>query len=169
MIAEDPIVIIKDLLVNNWNAGNTPLASDPSIHTGWYDFGSADPQVTVTNPDEFTVGGGETGHTGGTGDGGVSQARAGTVLANCWSGTREDMEGAGSGGSDVNPKDAAYQMAREVHRIMQANATGTTDSNGKPQLNSLGADDVTRIVDTDRDPAVYRYEVTIRYTYVTRT
>lgn len=169
MLSEDPVIIIRDLLDNNWTTGNTVLANKPDIHTGWYDYGSSDPQVTVTNPEESTVGGGETGHTAGTGAGGVSQIRAGTVLVNCWAGTREDTKGAGSGGSDVNPKEAAYDMAGEVHRIAQANATGTTDSNGNRQLNSLGADPVRRVVDTEKDPVVYRYEATVKFTYGERT
>jgi len=164
MIQEDPVVTIHDLLSSNWDASNTPLASNPSIHTGWYDFGSSDPQVTITTPDEFTTGGGDTGHSAGTGSGGVAQVRAGTVQVDCWAGTREDLEGAGAGGSDVNPKDASYQMAREVHRIMQEHAGGASS-----ELNSLGADDIRRLVDTDRTPVVYRHEVTVRYTYVTHT
>lgn len=170
MIDEDPVLIIKDLLVNNWDANDTSLADAPRIHTGWYNYGSSDPQVTITNPDEFTVGGGNTGISAGTGDGGAAQVRAGTVTVNAWAGTRDDMEGVGDGGSNLNPKDAAYSMAKEVHGIIQNNADGTLDDGGNRQLNSLGADEARRIVDSNDDgPAVYRYEVTVKYTYITRT
>lgn len=169
MIENGPIVIVKNLLVTGWDATNTPLADAPRFHTGWYDFGSSDPQVTVTNPESSVVNGGDTGQTAGTGDGGVSQVRAGTVLVNAWAGTRDDLEGAGTNGGDVNPKDAAYQMAAEVHRIIQSNAQGTSTATGDPELTSLGADATRRVVDTDVDPVVYRYEVTVRFSYVVRT
>lgn len=169
MLDEDPIIVVRDLLSQSWESANTPLANDPRIHTGWYDYGSSDPQVTVTNSEEFTAEGGDTGYTAGTGDGGVAQVRVGTILVNCWAGSRDDLEGAGTDGSDVNPKDAAYQMANEVHRIMSNNADGTTDDSGNRQLNSLSADDARRLVETDETPTVFRHEVTVRYTYVDRT
>lgn len=169
MLEEDPVVIVQDLIETNWDADNTPLTADPRVHTGWYDFGSPDPQVTVTNPEESTVGGGDTGITAGSGDGSAVQVRAGTILVNCWAGTREDMEGQGDGGADVNPKDAAYKMAREVHRILMANASGTDDDSGNPQLTSLSADGIRRLVDTEPESAVFRYEVTARYTYTEKT
>lgn len=169
MLSQDPIEIIYDLLRNNWDNSNTVLADDPKFQTGWYDYGSSDPQVSVTNSDEVVMDSGLTGHSGGTGGGGAAQYRAGHVLVNCWAGTYEDMSDAGSGGSAVSPKEASYDMAGEVHRIVQSNASGTTDGNGDKQLHSLGASDVRRIVDNEVEPAVFRYEVTVNYTYLSTT
>lgn len=169
MLDEDPLVTVRKILVENWDEDNTVLADVPRFQTGWYDFGSDDPQVTITNSDEGVVEGLHTGQTAATGAGGVHQIRSGMMLVNCWSGTYDDMQGMGDGGEDISPKQAAWDMAKEVHRIIQENASGTTDEDGNQQLQSLGAEDIRRIVDTDRDPAVFRYEVTVLYTYGVKT
>lgn len=166
MLDEDPVIIVYDLIRNNWNNANTPLGSDPKFSTGWYDYGSSDPQITVTDSEEGVVQGGITGHSASTGDGGVAQYRNGILLVNCWGGSYDDLTGAGPNGEDVSPKDAAYQMANEVHRIMQDNASGTSDSNGNKQLHSLGADATRRIVEEEADPSIFRHEVTVLYTYL---
>lgn len=169
MLDEDPIIIVRNLLINNWNSNNTVLADDPKIHTGWYDFGSSDPQVTVTDTEEGVMDGGVTGHTAGTGNGGVVQYRVGQMLVNCWAGTYEDMEGQGANGSDVSPKAASYDMANEVHRIMQENASGTTDDSGNKQLHSLSTTDAQRMADDNRDPTIFRYQTIVEYTYSSKT
>lgn len=166
MLPRDPKIIFRNVIRSNWNADNTPLADDPRFHTGWYDYGSSDPQVTFTNTEESTVDGGDTGHTGGTGDGGVADVRAGTLLINAWAGTRDDMATAGPGGSRVNPKAASYQMAVEINRILGENADGTLHPDtGDPELNSIGGDEGRELVDTGPDNAVFRYEVQGRFTY----
>jgi hypothetical protein len=157
-------VALRDLLSAEWTPGNTRLSDAPRVHTGWYDTGSSGQQVTVTNPEGGVVNGGDTAATGG-GAGGASQVRAGTVLVNCWAGSREDCRGVGDGGRDVNPKSAAYSMAVEAHRIVQSSADGRdTDGDGVPEYPALGADTARRVVDTDDGTATYRYEVTVRYT-----
>lgn len=157
------------MLIDNWDNTNTVLASTPKFTTGWYDHSSSDPQVTLTDTEEGVVRGGVTGITGSTGDGGAAQYRTGQMLVNSWAGTYEDMQGAGENGEDVSPKEASYEMASEVHRIIQENASGTTDNNGNKQLHSLAAVDSRRLVDDDRDPAVFRYEVIVQYTYSSKT
>jgi len=165
MLDREPNLIVRDLVRADWDVSNTPLASSPRFHTGWYDYASSDPQVTFTNVEESTLDGGRTGVTAISGDGGTALIRAGTLLVNAWGGTRDDLRGAGSGGVDVNPKAAAYQMAREAARIIDANSGGTTDANGNPQLASLAADGAVSRVDPNPDKTVFRYEVTGRYTY----
>lgn len=169
MLDEDPQIIVYDLLNNNWDESNTVLADPPKFQTGWYDHGSSDPQVSITNAEEGVIQGGSTGQTAGTGGGGVAQYRTGQILVNCWAGTYDDMEGKGSGNSDVSPKEAAYDMAAEVHRILQANGSGTTDDQGNKQLHSLAASDARRLVEDERDPSVFRYEVVAEYSYATKS
>lgn len=170
MLERDPKIILRNLVSTGYTVSNTPLASAPRFHTGWYNYGSSDPQVTFTNTEESTVNGGITGHTAGTGDGRASNVRAGTLLVNAWAGTREDMAAAGPDGSRVNPKDAAYQMAREVARILDDNNGGTQHpETGAPELNSIGVDPGRDEVDTEHGDAVFRYEITARYTYVENT
>lgn len=165
MIDTEPDKILYDLLRNNWDYTNTPYSSNPKFQTGWYDFGSSEPQVSVTDPEDSVVGGGDTEITAITGSGGVVQRRVGMVLINCWSGTYEDSRSVGAG----NPKNAAYQMAGEAKRIGLINATGTTKSDGSRQLESLAPGQVRRRREDGEDPIVFRYEVQMNFTYVDRT
>lgn len=169
MLDEAPVVIIRKLLIDNWDSSNTALADNPKFQTGWYDHGSDDPQVSITDTEEGVLMPGSTGHSAGTGGGGVAQYRSGQVLVNCWAGTYDDMKDKGDNGEDVSPKQASWHMAKEVHRITQNNGSGTTNDEGKKQLHSLASVDTRRVVDDDRDQAVFRYEVTVQYTYSTKT
>ena len=158
MIEHDPIIVIRDLLNQQWSPSRTS-GIDITPHTGWYDFGSGGPQVTVTNDNSFAIEGGATGQTAGTGDGGVVQVRSGTVLVNAWAGNRDDLRGEAPGGGDLNPKLLAFQMGAEIHRIIQSNASSVDE------FISVGADDIRSLVDDDVPETVYRREVTVRYTY----
>lgn len=169
MLEKDPIIIVRDLLVSDWDNTNLPLAEEPEITSGWYDHGSASPQVTITNTDENAVASGLSGQTAGTGDGGVAQTRHGTIIVNCWSGTYEDMEGMGVNGEDLSPKDVSYKMAVEVHRIIQRYAAGVYGDNGQKLLYSLAASDSRRVVEDQSDPTIFRYEVVVEYLYHDRT
>lgn len=169
MLDEDPQLIVRNLLIDEWEKDNTVLAMDPKFQTGWYDHGIADPQISITNAEEGVLRGGVSGQTAGTGAGGVVQYRTGQMLVNCWAGTYEDMQGKGENGDDVSPKASSYDMANEVHRIIQSNGSGTTDDSGSKQLHSLSAVDTRRMVDDSRDPAVFRYEVVVQYTYSSKT
>lgn len=166
MIDKDPTLIVRDILLNNWDTTNTAYGTDlsttdpPRIHTGWYDFGRGGPQVTVTNPDSFVVGGGETGYSGGTGAGEPVQVRAGTLLVNGWSGTREELKGTASDGSDVNPKQMAFELGKEVWRITKNHASGTAE------LETVGPDNVRGLVEDEAPEVVFRREVTVKYTYI---
>lgn len=161
MIDADPALTIRDLLTTEWDATNTSLADAPTINTGWFDYGNGDPQVTISNKNEFTIGGGDTGHSAGTGDGRAVQVRAGTLLVNGWSGTREELRGAAGDGSDINPKQMSFELGREIHRILQSNASDDA-------FQSLGADAVRGIPETDAADFVHRHEVTCKYTYIDR-
>lgn len=172
MLDTDPHLALRDLLRAEWDATNTSLhdangnPAPPRTHTGWYDYGAADTQVTITNQSENVVGGGETGQSAGSGDGRAVQIRAGTVLVNGWSGTRDHLDGLGPNGGRINPKQMSYELANEIHSIVQDNASGTTDDNGDTVFRSLGADSVRAIPETDAPEFVHRREVVVRYTYV---
>lgn len=166
MIEREPVVIVRDLLVGEWDASNTAYPNQPRVHTGWYDMGSPNPQVTVTNPNEGPTGGGDTGYTHMDGAGGVGQLITGTCLVNGWAGTREDLEGEASDGSDINPKVLAWDFAKEIARILSDYASGTNDPNsGDLELSFVAPGEARRMVDTDPENAVFRYEVTARYGY----
>lgn len=164
MIDKEPDKIIYDLLRNNWNNVNTPYSSDPKFQTGWYDFGSSEPQISISEPDERVAGGGVTDITAISGSGGVVQRRVGDVMTNCWSGTFEDTRDAGVG----NPKEAAFRLGKETRRILMANANGTTNADGSKQLLSIAPGRVRRRTEDGEDPTVFRYEIQTTYSYVDR-
>lgn len=164
MIDEEPDKIVYDLLRNNWDNTNTTYSSDPSFQTGSYDFGTTDPQVSVSEPTDSVVGGGDTDITAITGSGGVVQRRAGTVFVRCWSGTFEDTRSSDAG----NPKNAAFRLAKEARRIILKNAQGTRNDDGTRQLESLAPGRVRRRTEGD-DPTEFRYEVEVTFTYVDKT
>lgn len=167
MIERDPNLILYDVLRDGFDNSNTSLATAPNIHTGWYDYAAAAPQITVTNAEDSVVNGGATGYTGATGAGGGSQVRAGTALVNCWAGRRSDLKGAGTGGADLNPKAVSWEMAKEASRVLNASADGTTNpTSGNREFNSVAADGVRLLVETEQDHAIYRREITARYTFI---
>lgn len=165
MLDEEPDKILYDLLRNNWDNSNTPYSEDPRFHTGSYDFGSSEPQVSATAPDDSVVGGGDTDITAITGSGGVVQRRVGTVYVNCWSGTFKQTRSSGVG----NPKNAAFQLGNEARQVLLAHAQGTRKTDGTKQLWSLAPGQVRRRIEDSEDPTVFRYEVETTYTYVDRT
>lgn len=154
---EDIADLLRSRLQTNWDKTNTPLGSNPHFSTGWYDFGSGGQQVTVTNPESSAVRGGDTGITSSGGDGKASQLKAGTVLVNAWAGDRNDCEGVGPNGEDRNPKQVCYKMAVEACRVVaQIDAKQTA-------FLSIYPDDDRRL--PPDDDGVYRYEVTVRFTF----
>lgn len=169
MLEEDPTLIIYNLLKDNWDKSNTPLADDPRFTTGWYNKASTDPQISITGMQETVAQGGQTGQTGGTGAGGVAQHRSGILFVNAWAGSYDDMEDAGPNGTKVSPKAASYQMGREVHRIIQEHATGTSKDDGSKQLHSMSASDMRSLIDDDVVPAIFRSETLVQFTYSSTT
>lgn len=156
----DPILQIRDLLLDELDDTNLSYTGNVRIHTGWYDYDSGTPQITVTNKNEFTVDGGETAISAGTGDGGAVQKRAGTVLVNGWSGTRNNLTGQGPAGDDVNPKQMAYELGKEIARI--------TLNGDIEDFLSVAPDTIRGIAEDDAPEIVFREECTVRYTYVRR-
>lgn len=165
MLNEEPDKIIYDLLRTEWNVANTTYTNDPKFQTGWYDYGSDEPQVSVTEPGHSVVDGGDTNISAITGSGGVVQRLLGTVLVNCWSGTFQDTRSAGAG----NPKNAAFQMAQEARRILLGNAQGTRKPDGSRQLWTIAPGEARRRTEDDEDPTIFRYEVTTAFVHVDRT
>ena len=158
----DPKLDIKNLIQSEWVGEDVDLDGNPPFHTGWYDRNSGGPQITFTNNEESVIGGGNTGHTGLSPDGSTSQMRAGLVLINCWSGTRNDLTSAGVGNTALNPKALSYQMAHEVHGILQDYYDGFID--GEQKFNTLSGGSVREIPDTEKE-YISRHEITAIYTY----
>ena len=168
---EDPTVTIAGLIRDNWTKANTSYSSDPPVRTGWWDWGRNVPCVTVTNSNTVTVAGGDTGYSYMTGDGRVGQERNGFCLVNCWGGTfkTDALEAERDDGGFLSPKALAWQMSKEVRRILLDNAEGTTDGSGNVELLFISPGDSRRLADTDPDdehPTLFRYEVEAKFGYV---
>lgn len=156
----DPKIQLRDLLLDEWNTSNTSLSDRPRVHTGWYDYKNPVPQVTITNKEESTVNGGDTGISAGTGTGKPAQHRAGTILVNGWSGTREELRGEGPNDTDINPKQMAYELGKEIVRI--------TLNYDIDDFLSIAPDTVRELADSDAPEIVFREECVIRFVYVRR-
>lgn len=146
----DPKLSIKDLIRDNWIAANTSNIT-PSIHTGWYDYDSKHPQITVTTPSETVIGGGTSGYSGMGSDGTPSQMWDGYVMLDIWT-TRE--------ATAINPKQLIFEMRKEVARIVKANYEAITD------LNYIAWKGGGEIVETDQSPVVFRWTGEIGYSYL---
>jgi len=152
---DDIRLLVRNLLRTEWDNSSLVISlSDTDIHTGWYDDGKGYPQVTVTNPEEGILAGGESGVTGikGSGDGYV-QHRNGTVLVNCWAGSRADYDAAG----EVELQ--AQAMGDEVDDILYENIHALSG------VDSITVTSRSRIVDTDEEPSEYRVQLELTFNW----
>lgn len=141
---------------NNWDNTNTSINYDPNFSTGWFDFEANNPQVTVTGLSEGPISGGVAPFSGIQGDGsGPVQEFSGTVEVGCWS--SREVE------SSVNPKKLIHEMFEEVRRIINSNLTSATD------LRFVGIGTRNFIVDTEAEPALFRYAIEVEYVYRSAT
>jgi hypothetical protein len=154
---DDPLNQIRGLLSANWTAGNTRSVT-PEFSTGWFNrkrlsTATTKGLVTVTNRDES--------HRWlGMGPSGVTQYRDGGALVSCW--TDKDIEVvAGTKLGTAQAKKFAYELWQEVDRIVTENqVTGIADF----ELMWMGPS--ARLVDADVEPAVYREQGTVLYTWI---
>lgn len=148
--------VAEDFLLAEWNPDNTS-GIKPKISSGWYDFNSDFPQVTVTGVSENVIGGGDTGYNsinlGGTAP---TQIMGGEVAVNCWA-----QRGRGTDGN--NPKTLVYQFSEEVKRIIRNNHEGDSE------LETLAFNSREQIVDNDSEPTVFRFECMVGYIYLERS
>lgn len=152
----DPTKTVYDLLRNNWKNSNTSISYDPNFSTGWFDSSASNPQVTVSNLEEGAIFGDIAPFSGIQGDGsGPVQEFSGTVEVNCWS--DREVE------SSVNPKKLCHQFFEEVRRIVNNNTLTATD------LRYIAIGNREFLVDTDAEPATFRYSIEIEYIYRSAT
>lgn len=153
-LSEEPAVRIRDLLEDNWDASNTSSIT-PKIHTGWFNNGWGDtPQVTITNPDENTFGGGDTGFIATEASGaGPVQAYVGTLMVVGWA--HHEM-------NDQNPKSLVFEFSEEIKRIISNNLF---DVQELEWVSFVGKE---RRVDVNADPTLFRQDCEVRYFYYRR-
>lgn len=148
-------LLVRDLLRQNWSNANTvePL-DDSDIHTGWWDANKDFPQVTVTSEEESPLNGGETGVTALKGDGtGYVQHRNGTVLVDCWAGSRADYDNAGEEQVQLQA------MMDEVETIVFDNLQSLQD------IDSIAIQNRTKLVDDEEEPTEHRTQFELTYNW----
>lgn len=165
---DDIKLVLRELLDAEWDAtGALPAGlTTPDFSTGWHNVGLTVPQVTSGGPlNEDPVRGGNTGMSGFKPDGsGPFSRMAGTVQVNTWA----DRDEVGNG---ENPKDVAYEYAREVRRIVKADyqvadytfpGAATVDGTG---FEFIWPAPLEYLPDADESPVNHRYQVGIAYGY----
>lgn len=159
LLDSEPVVIVRDLLIGQWNAANIDGTFDAPawIHTGWW-AGNPNPEISVTF-DRETVDS-PTGYTGiDPGGGGPTAWPDGRVNVDIWVPGDRDRTGG------VNPKLHIWQLRLEVERIIGENYGGTTDADGNRELQSLGTGNIRRIPEPEETPVAHRVRIPVTYTY----
>lgn len=158
MIDTEPSVIIRDLLANQWDSSNVDGTFDTAwIGTGWWDEETPNPQITLSGMTETRD---PTGID--PNGGGFTSWVDGAVDCNVWIPNDRDATGG------VNPKQHRWQLDSEIQRIIRANSTGTTDSDGYPQLTRLDLGEARYFVEESDSPVVFRATVPIGYAWHAR-
>lgn len=173
VVRDAPEVVIRNVLRGDWtpaNVDNWVVDTDVAIHHGWLDPDYDLPEITISNPEESPINGGQTGYSGFKPDGsGPTQDIAGTVEVNTWA-SRPRLLNL-TNGSIENPRQAIYLMKHEVERLLRAHAQGTDENDNPTDLRRLSYLGATRFVenqaDDDRD-TVYRYRVLAGYGFHAR-
>jgi hypothetical protein len=160
MPEEAPETLVHDLLEDSWVASNT-YDFKPDIHYGWFDDDGGNPQLTIGQPEDSTVSGGDTGYQSINQSGEPGQEFAGTVDLNVWS-RRSDMSGPSTG----NPRQYNYQVTEEIRRIIRNNA----DQPVNPRTGNTPVEVVAWLSrepfqETERRKVVFRYLVTVGFNY----
>jgi len=162
MPEEAPEVLVHDLLddASGWDSTNT-YDFKPDIHYGWFDEDNENPEVTVGQAEDSVVNGGDTGYSSLNQNGEPGQDFAGTVEVNVWA-RRLDMSGPSTG----NPRVFNYAATEEIRRIIKNNAdTPLNPVTGNQPVESIAWLSREAFVEDERRKTVFRYLVTIGYTY----
>lgn len=163
-----PERVVKELVRREWDASNVP--GDPSditpdVKHGWVDPDTDEIEVTVGNPEESPINGGQSGYAATRGDGsGPVQKLDGTVAVNCWT----SRGWTGVNGNGGNPARVAYDMQVEVRRILHLHDDGTDADGNETSLDVLAPVGSRRFIDDDTDGQeypIFRYRVTAGYGY----
>ena len=147
---DSPKLGLKNLLKAEWTAANTATIT-PSFSTGWYDYKTATPVVTITGDEEVSQSSGVTGYFGLATNGVPAQYWVGSIAVNCWV-TRVD--------GAVNPKQMCHLLKEEIKRIIRANYDQISDIDWIVWRGGFER------VEADNSPAVFRYVGEVGYGYM---
>lgn len=159
-----PEVVVKNLIRDAWDPNRFEAGDEitPAVHHGWVDRENDTYEVTISNPQQFAIGGGETGYSGVSSDGEVRQDWTGQVTANCWAA----RPWTGVDGGTMNPRKATYLMAWQIKQIAKEHSNGTNAQGEQTDLETIAVTDARRISPSEDDtPIVWRYMVRVGFTY----
>lgn len=160
MLTTSPEIKLKTLFDDNWNAANTSGIT-PKVHTGWYNTAwNTTCQLTIGDPDESVMDGGETGITAFTGGGDLVRFLFTDIVVAPWA-HREmvDSNGDTFNSLGINPKTLVYQMSNEIRRIVNDNMFSDSELEFMTWLQK------NRVVNTRVKPVVFSYNNMIRLSY----
>lgn len=155
--------LVLALLQTDWTPANT-FDATPHISFGWFEDGKDVPQVTVGQPEESPVDGGQTGYSHIRVGSGPGQTIGGSIAVHVWS-TTDRLDAVGA--STKNPREFNERCCEEVQRIVGENAsTPTNPSTGAEPVSSIAYDGREPVPEPDR-PGVEHYRAEVRYGYET--
>lgn len=151
-------------LMKTWDATNT-YGITPHIDYGHFDEDRSKPQVTVRQPEEGPVNGGQTGYASMSGDGsGPSQQIAGNCQVHLWA-READVTGANASAGQ-NPRNWLSYAVEEAHQILDDNASRPTNpSTGEQPVQYVSYGAAAPAHDTDRVKTVYHLVLPVNFGY----
>jgi len=155
--------LVLELLKDDWGNGDVDdFGITPKISFGWFEEDVDQPQVTVGQPEESPVDGGQTGYSHISADGDPGQTVGGTIDVHVWSST-EDLDAQNA--STSNPREFNERACEEVQRIVSANAASPTNpATGNDPVSSIAYDGRQPVPEPDRDD-VFHYVAIVQYGY----
>lgn len=164
-LSKHPALIVRDLITDNWRPTNVAGydvnaaegdATFVPIGRGWYQSNAPDPQITLTNFNEGTIGGGVTGYSGLQGDGsGANKDKDGTGLLTAHAAETGNTDYRGEYAEDI-----VWLLEQECERILQNNAAPGGE------IRNVGADLDATGPDTESDPIRHFAQATVSYGYL---
>ena len=157
LLETEPNLIIQGLLTGQWDSTNVGREFKTAwISTGDYDNDAPNPEITLdafeddTTPDGIDPSGaGLTSWVDGVGD------------IQVWVPYITDEYD-----SSGQARGFRWDLATEVHRILENNQSGTTDDNGDAQLTRIEPGSINRFVG-EGEPVIYRATIPVGYQYHT--
>lgn len=166
MLDEDPVTILRKVLINGWNPANIdaefgfdPADTDGGINTGQDSEVRTEPQITIIHINDSTTG--NTGYNRISPDGPVAWYLV-MLQVDVWVPDTDAFN------TTAKAKRLRWQLQQEVKRIVHKNSTGTTTSAGYRQLQNMGVVSLRRSAQNDPVPTIYRSSMDVRCSFEQR-